>query len=270
MTNWFYAIPIWAVTIIVVGGSLAIGLAASHGVQKVLRLKVNDEERDVAINLMQVVAAYVGIMIAFAGVQVWQDFTDAQNSVSKEAAAAAELYQDLTIFGPETIPARQALRNYVISVTHDEWPLLEDGKGSPKSEAALHTVFNEIGKLDPADNRANAIYGEMLGKVNSLIDFRRGRIEDSREGIPAILWAIGIVGGLLTVAYASAFTPTRYNLFMTAGIALTLGLLFLFILTVNYPYKGEFSVSNRLLVELPADFDRLDRTQLNGESTALR
>ena len=270
MTNWFYAIPIWAVTIIVVGGSLAIGLAASHGVQKVLRLKVNDEERDVAINLMQVVAAYVGIMIAFAGVQVWQDYTDAQDSVSKEAAAAAELYQDLTIFGPETIPARQALRTYVISVTHDEWPLLENGKGSPKSEAALHNVFNEIGKLDPTDNRANTIYGEMLGKVNSLIDFRRGRIEDSGEGIPAILWAIGIVGGLLTVAYASAFTPTRYNLFMTAGIALTLGLLFLFILTVNYPYKGEFSVSNRLLVDLPGDFDRLDRTQLNGESTALR
>ena len=84
-----------------------------------------------------------------------------------------------------------------------------------------------------------------------------------------ILWAIGIVGGLLTVAYASAFTPTRYNMFMTAGIALTLGLLFLFILTVNYPYKGEFSVNNRLLLHLPADFDQLDRTALHGESTKL-
>ena len=90
------------------------------------------------------------------------------------------------------------------------------------------------------------------------------------EGIPAILLAIGIVGGLLTVAYASAFTPTRYNMFMTSGIAVTLGLLFLFILTVNYPYKGEFSVSNRLLAELPADFDRLDRTALRGQSVQLR
>jgi len=269
MTNWFYAIPVWAVTILVVGGSLAIGLAASHGVQKVLRLKVNDEERDVAINLMQVVAAYVGIMIAFAGVQVWQDYTDAKEAVSQEAATAAELYQDLTIFGPETAQARIALRNYVISIAHDEWPELAQGRGSEKTEASLHAVFNEIGKLDPTDNRANAIYSEMVGKVNELVNFRRARIENSQEGVPAILWAIGIVGGLLTVAYASAFTPTRYNMFMTAGIALTLGLLFLFILTVNYPYKGEFSVSNRLLVHLPADFDRLDRTALHGETTQL-
>ena len=120
-----------------------------------------------------------------------------------------------------------------------------------------------------ADDRSSAIYSELISKVNDLIDYRRERIEDSKEGIPGILWAIGIVGGLLTVAYASAFTPTRYNMFMTAGIALTLGLLFLFILTVNYPYKGEFSVNNRLLLHLPADFDQLDRTALHGESTKL-
>ncbi len=270
MIDWFYSLPIWIVTILIVGSSLAIGLGASHGVQKVLRLKVNAEEREVAINLMQVVAAYVGIMIAFAGVQVWEDFNTAELSVSQEAATTMEFYQDLTIFGPETIPARQALRRYVVSIVKDEWPELSKGRGSDKSEEALHVVFNEVGKLNPTDNRSSAIYGEMLTKVNDLINYRRDRIEHSEGGIPAILWAIGIVGGLLTVAYASAFTPTRYNVFMTAGIALTLGLLFLFILTVNYPYKGEFSVSHRPINHLPADFDRLDRTALHGETIQLR
>ncbi|MES2119007.1 MAG: hypothetical protein V4513_00335 [Pseudomonadota bacterium] len=270
MTDWFYAMPIWAATIVVLGASLGIGLAASLGVKRVLRLKVNNEEREVAINLMQVVAAYVGIMIAFAGVQVWQDFTDSKNAVSQEAATAAELYQDLTIFGPETLPARQALRDYVASVNRDEWPMLSRGEGSGATLLKLHAVFNEIGKLSPTDNRSTAIYSEMLDKLNSLVDYRRQRIVDSRDGIPAILWAIGIVGGLLTVAYASAFTPTRYNVFMTAGIALTLGLLFLFILTVNYPYKGEFSVGNRELVELSAEFEELDRVGLHGQATELR
>ena len=185
MTDWFYSLPIWVVTIMIVGASLAIGLAASHGVQKVLRLKVNAEEREVAINLMQVVAAYVGIMIAFAGVQVWQDFNDADHSVAQEAATAMEFYQDLTIFGPETVPARQALRTYVVSVVKDEWPQLSKGRGSHKSEEALHNVFNEIGKLNPTDNRAAAIYSEMLTKVNDLINYRRDRIEQSQAGIPA-------------------------------------------------------------------------------------
>lgn len=272
MTDWFYSLPIWAGTILVLGIALAVGLAGSLGVQKLLRLKVNSEEREVAINLMQVVAAYVGIMIAFAGVQVWQDVTDSRNAVTEEAATVSQLYQDLSIFGPETAPARAALRTYVVSVARDEWPKLREGMGSEATEIALQNVFKEIGKLNPADNRASAIYEEMLGKVNDLVDFRHDRIVDSRNGIPAILWTIGLVGGLLTIAYASAFTPTRYNVFMTAGIALTLGLVFLFILTVDYPFKGEFSVSSGPLTELLSEFDRLDRigTAMQGETIELR
>jgi hypothetical protein len=270
MTDWFYAMPMWLACTVVLGAALAVGLAGSLGVQKLLRLKVNSEEREVAINLMQVVAAYVGIMIAFAGVQVWEDFTESKNAVAEEAATATQLYQDLSIFGPETRPARAAVRSYVNSVTHDEWPLLAEGRGSKATGAALQNLFNEVGKLNPADNRASAIYGEMLEKLNDLVDYRSDRIIDSRNGIPGILWMVGLVGALLTIAYASAFTPTRYNVFMTAGIALTLGLVFLFILTVDYPYKGDFSVSPAPLAGLGDDFNHLDHMELHGAGTALR
>ena len=259
MTDFFYDLPIWLSTILVLGLALLVGLGSSLGLQKLFKLRATKEEKEVAINLMQVVAAYVGIMIAFAGVQVWQDFSDAKAAVSHEAATAAQLYQDLTIFGPESRAARGALRTYVVSVTRDEWPMLEEGQGSEATEAALQAVFYEIGTLQPNDTRTGAIYEEMLGKLNDLIDLRRDRIIESQTSIPLILWTIGLVGSLLTVAYASAFTPTRFNVTMIAGISLTLGLVFLFILTVDYPFKGEFSVSNRHLAELSAEFDRLDR-----------
>jgi hypothetical protein len=264
MTDFFYVMPIWLATIVVLAVALAVGLAVSMGVQRLLRINSSGEEKEVAVNLMQVVAAYVGIMIAFAGVQVWQDFSDAKAAVAHEAATAAQLYQDLTIFGPETLPARTALRAYVGSVTGDEWPSLAEGSGSEATEAALQRVFAEVGKLNPADNRTGAIYEEMLGKLNDLVDYRHDRIVESQAGIPLILWTIGIVGSLLTVAYAAAFTPTRLNILMISGISLTLGLVFLFILTVDHPFKGEFSVSNRYLVELSGTFDRLDRLAGSG------
>lgn len=259
MTNFIYSVPIWLTTIIVLGAALAIGLGISIGAQRLFRLKSSAEEKEVAVNLMQVVAAYVGIMIAFAGVQVWQDFSEAKAAVAQEAAAASQLYQDLTIFGAETRPARNALRKYVVSITRDEWPRLSNGDGSEATEAALQRVFAEVGKLSPANNRASAIYEEMLEKMNDLVDYRHDRIVESQEGIPLILWTIGLVGSLLTVAYSSAFTPTRFNVLAIGGISLTLGLVFLFILTVDHPFKGEFSVSNRHLVELTGVFDRLDR-----------
>jgi hypothetical protein len=259
MTDFFYALPIWLASILVLGLALAVGLGTSIGVQRLFRIRSSAEEKEVAVNLMQLVAAYVGIMIAFAGVQVWQDFSDAKAAVAHEAATASQLYQDLAIFSAETRPARAALRQYVGSITRDEWPSLAEGSGNEATEAALQRVFAEVGRLDPADNRTAAIYAEMLGKLNDLVDYRHDRIVESQEGIPLILWTIGLVGSLLTVAYASAFTPTRLNMAMIAGISITLGLVFLFILTVDHPFKGEFSVSNRHLVELSGEFDRLDR-----------
>lgn len=272
MTDFIYSVPIWLTTIIVLGAALAIGLGISTGVQKLFRIKSTKEEKEVAINLMQVVAAYVGIMIAFAGVQVWQEFSDAKAAVAHEAASASQLYQDLTIFGPETLAARGALRTYVVSITTDEWPQLAKGTGSEATEAALQRVFAEVGKLSPADNRAGAIYEEMLSKMNDLVDYRHDRIVESQSGIPLLLWTIGLVGASLTVAYASAFTPTRFTVSMIAGISFALGLVFLFILTVDHPFKGEFSVSNHHLVELTGVFDRLDRLALadQGKVVELR
>src|SRR5688500_14322837 len=198
MTDFVYGMPIWLTTIVVLVLALAIGLGARVGVQKLFRIRSTKEEKEVAINLMQVVAAYVGIMIAFAGVQVWQEFSDAKAAVAHEAATASQLYQDLTIFGPETRDARGALRAYVVSITRDEWPQLDKGRGSQITEAALQRVFAEIGSLNPADNRAGAIYEEMLSKLNDLVDYRHDRIVESQAGIPLLLWTIGLVGALLT------------------------------------------------------------------------
>lgn len=264
MTDFFYSLPIWQSTILVLGAALTIGLGSSLGLRALFRIRPTNEEKEIAFNLMQVAAAYVGIMIAFAGVQAWQDFADAQGAVSHEAATAAELYQDLSIYGPETRAARSALRAYVGSITQEEWPLLSQGKGSAATEAALLNVFNEVGELDPDDNRTGAIYAEALSRLNDLINLRRDRIIQSQAGLPLILWSIGLVGSLLTMAYASTFSPTRSNILMISGFSMTLGLVFLFILTVDYPFKGQFSVSNGELVQLTSEFDRLDRMVFKG------
>jgi len=264
MIDFYYSLPIWLSTVLVLGMALAIGLGSSLGLRALFRIRATNEEKEVAINLMQVVAAYVGIMIAFTGVQVWQDFANAKGAVSREAATAAELYQDLSIYGEETRAARGALRAYVGSIARDEWPQLSQGRGSPATEIALLNVFNEVGQLGPANDRSTVIYGEALSRLNDLINLRRDRIVQSQTGIPAILWTIGMFGSLLTVAYASAFSPTRYIITMISGISLTLGLVFLFILTVDYPFKGQFSVSNREFVQLTAEFDRLDRMVFKG------
>jgi len=258
MTDFYYDLPIWLSTILILALSLVIGLGSSVGVQLLCGLKPTREEEEVAINLMQVVAAYIGIMLAFSGVVVWQNFADAQTAVHQEAASAAELYRDMTTYGSETVAARQDLRAYVGSILKDEWPRLQTGESSASTETALANLFETFGKIRPRDGRDSAIYQESFSKLNELVVLRRNRLIASRSGIPAIFWIVGLIGSTLTVAYASAFSRTRYNMVMIAGTSMTLGLIFLFILTVNKPFKGQFSAANDDLVQLSGTFDRLD------------
>jgi hypothetical protein len=257
--GFFYVLNLWQATALVLGVSLAVGLGSSLGIRKVFRLNPTEEETEIAINLMQVASAYIGIMLAFAGVLVWQDYEDAEVAVHQEAAAASELYRDMTIYGPETAEFRQDLRAYIGSIVHDEWPLLRTGQMSLGTEVSLEKLFEKFGQVHPADNRQSAIYEEAFSKLNELVGLRRDRITASQTDIPAVLWIVGIVGSVLTIAYASAFSNSRYTSLMISGISLTIGLLFLFLLSVDNPFKGHAALDGHQLSELAFTFDRIDR-----------
>jgi hypothetical protein len=259
MTDLYYSMPGWLSTLLVLGLSWALGLGSSVGMHALFRLKPTDEEKEIAINLMQVVAAYIGIMLAFASVVVWQDYADAEVAIHQEAATSSELYRDLSAYGHETLPARQRLRAYVGSVVSDEWPRLREGQSSSSTEVALGRLFEEIGKIRPQDNRDSAIFQEAFSKLNDLVVIRRDRIISSQSSIPVIFWLVGLIGSTMTVGYASAFSRTRYNFVMISGTSIALGLVFVFILSVDRPYKGHFRVPTDDFLQLPSTFDRLDQ-----------
>src|SRR4051812_18966612 len=265
MVQFFYALPIWAATALVLGVSLAVGLGSSFGLRHAFRLHSSDDEMEAAVSLMQVVAAYIGILIAFAGVQVWQDFSDAENAVHREAASASALYRDLAVYGDATQPARTELRAYAASIVRDEWPLLAQGKSSDRTEVELFQLFHAVGELKPANDRDSAIFTEVFSNLNELVGLRRDRLIHSESGMPVILWIVGLVGSILIVAYTATFPRTRTNLLLVSGISIALGLVFLFILIVDRPFMGAYSVSNAELSALSQKFDLIDRMNASAQ-----
>ena len=259
MFDLLLSLTLWQLTIVVLGLSLVVGFGFSTGIRKVFGLRPSVQEADLAIDLMQVTSTYIGILLAFAGVLAWQDYMQAESAVESEAAAASMVYRDLAAYGPEMKPARDALRAYVRSVIVDGWPLLREGKRSPVMEVRLVTVFNDIAAVTPTNERQSAIYQEAFSQLNQLVSMRRQRLASSRANVPPVLWVVALVGSILTIAYASAFVSTRYASLMIAGTSLTIGLLFLFLLSVDYPFRNRNGVSDRPFVELSGVFDQIDR-----------
>ena len=270
MLDFLLGLRLWQLTVVVLGISFAIGWGSSVGIRKIFRLNTTDEQADLAIDLMQVTSTYIGILLAFAGVLAWQDFRDASAAVESEAGVTSLLYRDLSVYGPEMNPARQAVRDYVRSVIVDGWPLLREGKRSPITEQKLLNVFNDVASVTPGDERQSAIYQEVFSQLNQVVAMRRQRMAASRAQVPPVLWIVAVVGSILTIAYASAFVSTRYASLMIAGTSVTIGLLFLFLLSVDYPFRNRNGVSYQPFVELTSIFDAIDRSTAAAKPPAPR
>jgi hypothetical protein len=169
------------------------------------------------------------------------------------------LYRDLAAYGPEMAPARAALRAYVTSVIVDSWPKAREGKRSHATEEKLLIIFDEVSSVTPTNDRQATIYGEAFSQLNQLVSMRRQRIAASRAQIPPVLWVVALAGSVLTIAYASAFVSSRYALLMISGTSLTIGLLFVFLLSVEYPFRNKNGVSSEPFVELFSIFDKVDQ-----------
>jgi hypothetical protein len=259
MTHFFSGLPLWLLTVVILGLSLLVGLGFSLGIQKLFRFSPTTEQADLAIDLMQVASTYIGILLAFAGVLAWQNYDSAETAIQEEAGAASQLYRDLTVYGPDMDGSRQDLRAYINSIVKDEWPQMRDGKASGATEARLVVLFDDVAAAKPANEREAAIYQEAFSLLNNLVKLRRDRISASQADIPAVLWVVAIAGSILTLAYASAFVSSRYASLMISGTSLTIGLMFVFLLSVDNPFKGCPETGGNPLFELTSIFDSIDR-----------
>ena len=86
--------------------------------------------------------------------------------------------------------------------------------------------------------------------------------------MPIILWIVALFGSVLIVSYTATFRYNRTNVIMISGISLALGLVFLFILVVDRPFMGSFSVSSGELSALSARFDTIDSLSRAGATEA--
>jgi hypothetical protein len=258
MLDFLLSLTLTQLTIVVLAISLVAGLGLSVGIRTIFRLNPSSQQADLAIDLMQVTSTYIGILLAFAGVLAWQDYKDAETAVEREAGVISFVYRDLAAYGPAMNEARKDVKTYLNSIIVDEWPLLRHGKRSPKTEATLLALFNEVAAVSPANEREAAIYRESFMQLNQMVALRRDRMASSRAEIPPVLWIVALAGSVLTIAYASAFVNSRYASLMISGTSLTIGLLFLFLLSVDYPFQSRNGISNRPLMEVLWIFKNID------------
>lgn len=245
--TFLYEYPAWLVagTIIVVMTLLA--LLGLIGLRRVVPYHHTEPHNDVAGFTVAIVGVIYAVLIAFVVIVVWERYDSAGRTVEVEADSLSDLYRFSRVY-PD--PVRSGLQaeifHYLDLMETEEWPAMTRGAESKAARQSAERIVRLTVQLTDDDrNQRIGLDARALAVLQSFFDARRQRLNENKTGLPTALWLALLAGAALTIGFTYLFgvKNLRLHLLMTGLIAAMIAVLFALMVVLDYPYRGDASVS---------------------------
>jgi hypothetical protein len=241
-----YEYPLWGVGLLLAGvaalGAMLLGLA----IRPFLSLEFRRRHNDVAAAIFSVVGVTFAVLLAFIAMLVWEHYNTAKAASYAEAGFIRDVYNvSLGFVDPEKSQLRGDVIGYLETVVRVEWPAQARGASIAGNSVWLNKMNGIAIGLKPSgttDSNRQAMLSQSLMR---LADARQARLLAADTTIPAVVWIVTLVGGGLTVAFASLLgVPSLgMHLAMSAALAISGALVLIMIIALSNPFRGDFRVS---------------------------
>jgi hypothetical protein len=245
---WIYDIPNWKLGVLVVAAFVVVALGGLFATRPLMRrlLDESGEHNDVVSYVFAGVGVFYGLALGLIAVATWQDFTDVDSLVGKEAALLAELYRDLDGY-PEPMRGQleEKLRVYTRLVIGEEWPAHRVGKAPETGTELLDEIEDQMMDYEPKREGEKIFHAGALQVLNQMVETRRLRLLAVGTGLPASLWVVVVIGAWLNIALMYLFWVENLTLhaILVTLLATFIALLIFLTAAMDNPFRGEFSVS---------------------------
>ena len=237
-------------TVVAVGGLVIV--------QSLYSTERRKQHNDVAGFIYAVLGVSYAVLLGLMLIAVWQKWDAAEAIATDEANELAGIFWYAhALPQPGGRHIQELARSYAQVVVEEEWPLMEQGRSSPKAWATLDELRATILGLDPPTGAQLVRYNQVLEQLHGLGDARRERLLAANEGLAPILWVVLIGGAVITIAFTYLFglENTVVHTLMVAALAMILSSSLFTVAALDYPFKGDVRIH-------PAAFEQvLERFQ---------
>lgn len=239
-------IPDWGLLLIVVAAFPSSAVSAFLAVRRWLPHWRTSPEIVVAVGAM--VMTLFALVLAFAAVNLYTGYTDAQDNVAQEADALGQITRDVRAFPtPERDRIDDALIAY-IRVVHDvEFPAMRSGDASHEHAGipATNRLFALVQGYEPRTESQKAFYGAAVERLNELATLRRNRISAADSSLARSFWTLLLLTAVVSIAltFFLATKNTALDVVLISAVSLVVGAGLLTIVLLEYPFSGSVSVS---------------------------
>lgn len=221
------------------------------------------EHNDVAGFIYAVLGVAYAVLLGLMVVAVWQDRQEAEDAATEEANEVAAVFWLAHPFPePQSRHIQELARSYGKVVVEEEWPLMKEGRESNRAWDILDELRISVETLQPTNDAQVVLFDNELQRVHALGDARRTRLLGADEGLPAIMWVVLLLGGIIVVGFTYLFNlqSTKAHMLMVAALALIIGLVLFTIGALDYPFRGDVRVGPGAFYSV---LDRIEDSKLS-------
>jgi hypothetical protein len=237
-------VPLWSFVII-----LGVALVAGAGVflvEKLLPAKRRAEHNDIFGFVYAVIGVAYAVILGLVVVAAWNTLDEANANTYTESDALLQLaWYGHSLPQPAHNEVLRLTQEYADIVIDTEWPELAHQGSSAQAWSISAQLRSLVQDQQPTSPAAVARYQQAIDAAAQLDDARRERVEQSSEGIPSLLWAALIIGGIITIGFAYFFGMKSIRAHAVVMFALTLifTCLLLVVYELSYPFGGVVKVT---------------------------
>jgi hypothetical protein len=246
IVDWIYNNPTWlwgSLLVVLFTAAACVGLAIFH---RIVHVNLRRAHNDLAGFTIGVIGVLYAVLLAFIAIATWESFSRASDIVENESDYAGGMYLDTAgLPDAKGKEIRDALAKYVSVVIEVEWPIQRRGVTPDQGWKPLRDLATAIATIHPQSSGEAVIEAELLKTWNELYDARSARLSAVQGHIPGVIWFIVFFGAAITTGYTYLFGFENFGMHMamTATVAATLALVIVMIIALDWPFRGEISVS---------------------------
>jgi hypothetical protein len=185
------------------------------------------------------------VIMGFMLYAVWSAFQSAEINAGNEANCLVNVFR-LADGLPETQKhqVHQLVREYADIVVVQEWPTMHKGELGLEGNAVVEKLWATVVQAKPVTFAEQTSMSLTLTEISNMTRYRRVRELQSESELPAILWFLMILGGIITILSASLFGTENFKLHLMQVLALTLmiSLTLVTIADIDRPFQGTVHV----------------------------
>jgi hypothetical protein len=212
---------------------------------------------------VSVLGTTYAVIIGFMLYAVWTTLQSAEINADAEANCLVNAFRLADgLPAEQRIEVHKLARDYANAVIDEEWPAMLQGKLHPSGHGVIQQLWTSVLRARPTSFSEQTSMNMTLSEISSMTEHRRMRELQSQTQLPGILWAVLILGGILTTLSSCLFGTDNFKLHCVQVFSLTLllSLALVAIGDIDRPFQGAvhvtpigFERARATFAEFPAD-----------------